>query len=111
MPTSIDSTVQLLKDKLTEAAATQGLQMISSWEADLQGATFSGAAGIASELALLRQALESGTADGPAIGQMLVSLGGSTQQAAVSAEASQSASLGNLAQALMTAGQQLGASA
>ncbi len=109
MSTSIDSTVQLLQDKLTEAAATQGVQMISSWEADLQGATFAGAEGITAELALLREALESGTADGPAIGQMLVSLGGSTQQAASSADASQSGSLTSLAQALMSAGQQLGA--
>lgn len=110
MSTTIDSTVQLLKDKLTEAAAAQGIQTISSWEADLQTATFSGSEGISAELALLRQSLESGTSDGLAIGQMLVSLAGSTQQAASSAEASLSASLANLAQALISAGQQLGAS-
>ena len=111
MPTSIESTVQLFQDTLTGAAVAHGIQLISGWEADLQGATFPGAEGITAELTLLREGLEGGSADGPAIGQILISLSGSTQQAASSADASQSAGLSSLAQALLSAGKQLGASA
>lgn len=111
MSTSIESTVQLLQNTLTGAAVAHGIQLISGWEADLQDATFAGADGITAELTLLREGLEGGSADGPAIGQILISLGGSTQQAASSADASQSAGLSSLAQALLSAGKQLGASA
>lgn len=109
MSNKIDSTLQLLTDKFTEAAVKPGIAAISEWEADLLAADFLGSDAIYADLTKLRHHLEGGDLSGVAIGELLVSLGGSTERAAAHAEGTQGDGLAKMGQALISAGKGLGA--
>ncbi len=109
MSTSIDSTIHLLTEKLTEVAVKQGIETISHWEAEMKTADFRGADTIYDELTKLRHHLEGGSLSGVGIGELLVNLGGSTERAAAHAEGTQGEQLSKLGEALIKTGKGLGA--
>ena len=109
MSNKIETTIQLLTGKLSEAAIKQGVETISQWEAELLAADFRGADALYADLTKLRHHLESGSLSGVAIGELLVSLGGSTERAAAHAEGTQGEGLAKLGEALIHTGKGLGA--
>lgn len=109
MSTKIDSTIHLLTDKLTEAAAKHGAEIIGKWETDLEAADFRGAKTIHADLTKLRHHLEGESLNGVAIGELLVNLGGSTERAAAHVEGTQAERLAKMGEALISAGKGLGA--
>lgn len=109
MSTKIDSTIHLLSDKLTEAAAKHGAEIIGKWEADLEAADFRGAKTIHTDLGTLRHHLEGGTLDGAVVGELMVKLGEATERAAAHAEGTSGERLTKLGETLVTAGKGLNA--
>lgn len=109
MSTKIDSTLTLVKGRLTEAAVKHGAEMIGKWEADLEKAEWHGAKTIHADLTKLRHYLEGDARDGVAIGELMVKLGESTERAAAHAESGADGKIESLGQALISAGKGLGA--
>lgn len=107
MTIRIDSTLDVLRGRLTGAAVKRGAEMIGEWEADLEKADRRGAKSIRADLAHLRRRLESGALDGVVIGALLVKLGGSTVYAAAHAEGDTGGKLESLGRALVQAGKGL----
>jgi hypothetical protein len=109
MPTRIDPTIKILTSQLTSTATKKGVEMIGRWEADLEKADWRGAKTVHEDLVKLRHHLEGGTPDGAVIAELLVKLGESTGRAAAHAKGDMGVQLSNLGQALVNAGQGLGA--
>ena len=109
MSNKIEITLHLLTNTLTEAVVKQGIETISLWEADLKTADFRGADTLYDDLTRLRHHLEGGNLSGVAIGELLVSLGGSTERAAALVEGPQGDSLSKMGGALIHAGKSMGA--
>ena len=108
MTKSIDSTIELLKGKLTEAAAKKAPAAIQKWEDELEKADWRGAKTIHEDLGKLRRHLEGTSTDESTIGELLVKLGNSTSHAAAHAEGEGRTALESLGAALVKAGEGLG---
>ncbi len=103
----VDSTIELLKGKLEEAAAKKAPAIIGKWEAEMEKAEWRGAKTIHEDLGKLRHHLEGDAHDKSAISELLVKLGHSTTHAAAHADGDDRKKLETLGGALVKAGQQL----
>ena len=107
MTNAIDSTIELLKGKLTEAAAKKAPAAIQKWEDEIAKADWRGAKTIHEDLGKLRRHLEGTAADESTISELLVKLGNSTSHAAAHAEGEGRTKLESLGSALVKAGESL----
>lgn len=106
-----ESTTELLKSKLTEAAAKKAPAIIAKGEAEMEKAEWRGAKTIGEDLGRLRRHLEGDAGDKFTISELLVKLGQSTSQstshAAAHVEGDDRKKLEALGSALVKAGEQL----
>ena len=107
MTKSIDSTIELLKGKLTEAAAKKAPAAIQKWEDELEKADWRGAKTIHEDLGKLRRHLEGTSTDESTISELLIKLGNSTSHAAAHADGEGRTKLESLGSALVKAGEGL----
>ena len=100
----LDQTIAALQGELTSVPPTTALDIIDSFEQQVQGL---GASEIASNLSKLKQLLTSGNATGSDIGQVLTSLGEKTTLVASGADAEISTKLKQLGELLTSVGNSL----
>ena len=100
----LDQTIAALQGELTSVPPTTALDVIDSFEQQVQGL---GAGEIASNLSKLKQLLTSGNATGSDIGQVLTSLGEETTLVASGADAEISIKLKRLGDLLTSVGNSL----
>ena len=100
----LDQTIAALQGELTSVPPTTALDIIDSFEQQVQGL---GASEIASDLSTLKQLLTSGSATGSDIGQVLTSLGKKTTLVASGADAEISTKLKQLGGLLTSVGNSL----
>ena len=100
MATSVDSTIKAIQDGLTNLATDKAVKNIDGWMQKLEEADFRGAKGIHDNLGKLKRQLESGSPDGAAIGELLVTLGEATVRAAANASGKQGEQIKQLGELL-----------
>ena len=82
----LDATIKAVQSGLTTLAAAQGAKNVTGWMTALEHADFRGAKVIHENVGKLKRHLEAETLDGPAIGELLRTLGAETARTASHAE-------------------------
>lgn len=107
MTTHLDTTIAAFEKGLTEFAAAQGVKNIDRWLETLEKADFRGAKIIHENLGKLKKHLEADELDGPAIGELLRTLGEETGRTASHVEGAQAEKIQRLADLLGQSGSDL----